>query len=109
MFKWRPGKVEEETEVRPKKRHMLSPGHVKDSFRTFFKKRPDNKRFYILIYVTMLLMYYLPFFGEGAVSYNYVRTRLEMILYNLLKVIYHTVLKVQYFQYGIKSTVLLVQ
>jgi len=68
MFKWRPGKVEEETEVRPKKRHMLSPGHVKDSFRTFFKKRPDNKRFYILIYVTMLLMYYLPFFGEGAVS-----------------------------------------
>ena len=75
MFNWRPGKVKEENEVRPKKRHMLSPGHVKDSFRTFFKKRPDNKKFYILIYVTMLLMYYLPFFGEGAVSYNYVRTR----------------------------------
>ena len=80
MFKWRPGRVEEENEVRPKKRHMLSPGHVKDSFKTFFKARPDNKRFYILIYVTMLLMYYLPFFGEGAVSYNYVRTRWAMIL-----------------------------
>ena len=80
MFKWRPGRVEEESEVRPKKRHMLSPGHVKDSFRTFFKKRPDNKRFYILIYVTMLLMYYLPFFGEGAVSYNYVRTRFAIVL-----------------------------
>ena len=77
MFKWRPGRVEEENEVRPKKRHMLSPGHVKDSFKTFFKARPDNKRFYILIYVTMLLMYYLPFFGEGAVSYNYVRTRFD--------------------------------
>ena len=112
MFKWRPGKVEEETEVRPKKRHMLSPGHVKDSFRTFFKKRPDNKRFYILIYVTMLLMYYLPFFGEGAVSYNYVRTRLAIIISTESALLYctkSTVLSVQFFQYSIKSTVLFVQ
>ena len=83
MFKWRPGKVEETEEDRPKKRHILSPGHVKDSFRTFFKKRSDNKRFYILIYITILLMYFLPFFGEGAVSYNYVRTRLVFVNNNV--------------------------
>ena len=29
LFKWKPGKVEEKEEKRPKKRHVLSPGHVK--------------------------------------------------------------------------------
>ena len=46
-----------------------------DSFRTFFKRRSDNKRFYILTYTAVYLTIFLPFFGEGAVSYNYVRTR----------------------------------
>ena len=31
MFRWKPGKVEEEKEHRPKKRHVLSPGHIKVS------------------------------------------------------------------------------
>ena len=94
MFKWKPARVAVEQESRPKRRHVLSPGHVKvgttplpcqysdnynetfqDSFRTFFKRRSDNKRFYILTYTAVYLTIFLPFFGEGAVSYNYVRTR----------------------------------
>jgi len=75
LFQWRPGKVEEKKEDRPKKRHVLSLGHIKDSMQTFFKKRSNNKRFYLLLYTAVMLTYYLPFFGEGAVSYNYVRTR----------------------------------
>jgi len=75
LFKWNPGKVDEKKEERPKKRHVLSPGHIKDSFQTFFKKRSYGKRFYLITYTMVMLTYYLPFFGEGAVSYNYVRTR----------------------------------
>ena len=29
LFKWNPGKVDEKKEERPKKRHVLSPGHIK--------------------------------------------------------------------------------
>ena len=29
LFQWRPGKVEEKKEDRPKKRHVLSLGHIK--------------------------------------------------------------------------------
>ena len=29
MFKWKPNKIEESEEKRPKKRHVLSPGHIK--------------------------------------------------------------------------------
>ena len=40
-----------------------------------FKKRDNSKRFFLLTYMATMLMFYLPFFGEGSVGYNYVRTR----------------------------------
>ena len=40
-----------------------------------FRKRDNSKRFYLLTYMATMLMFYLPFFGEGSVGYNYVRTR----------------------------------
>ena len=76
MFKWNPGKVEDADKERPtKKRNALSPSHIKDSFKTCFKKRENGKRFYLLIYTCIMLTIFLPFFGEHAIGYNYVRTR----------------------------------
>eukprot|EP00090_Calanus_glacialis_P009730 TRINITY_DN18129_c0_g1_i1.p1 TRINITY_DN18129_c0_g1~~TRINITY_DN18129_c0_g1_i1.p1 ORF type:complete len:508 (-),score=86.66 TRINITY_DN18129_c0_g1_i1:102-1625(-) len=74
MFKWNPGKVEE-TERPTKKRNALSLSHIKDSFTTCFKKRENGKRFYLLTYTAVMLTIFLPFFGEHAIGYNYVRTR----------------------------------
>ena len=39
------------------------------------KQRPDRKRTYIWIYLMVMLVTILPFFGEVNIGYNYVRTR----------------------------------
>ena len=76
LFKWTPGPVNTEQEERVvKRRNALSLSHIKDSLRTCFKERPNNKRFYLLLYTAVMLTIFLPFFGEHIVSYNYVRTR----------------------------------
>ena len=58
-----------------KKRNALSLSHIKDSLKTTFKKRPNNKRFYLINYTVVMLTIFLPFFGEHVVGFNYVRTR----------------------------------
>ena len=54
---------------------MLLIVQLQDSLNTCFKRRPNNKRFYLLTYTAVMLTIFLPFFGEMAVGYNYVRTR----------------------------------
>ena len=39
------------------------------------KQRPHRKRTYIWIYLMVMLVTILPFFGEVNIGYNYVRTR----------------------------------
>jgi len=76
LFKWNPGRVETEKEDRPvKRRNAFSLSHIKDSLMTCFKKRPDGKRFYLLLYTAVMLTIFLPFFGEHIISFNYVRKR----------------------------------
>ena len=38
-------------------------------------RRDNNKRFYLITYTAVMLSFYLPFFGESAIGYNYCRTR----------------------------------
>ena len=74
---WSPGPVKPDQEDRlVKRRNAFSLSHIKDSLKTCFKKRPDSKRFYLLLYFGVMLTIYLPFFGEFVISYSYVRTRL---------------------------------
>merc|ERR1712212_222941 len=76
MFKWNPGRVETKKEDRVhQRRNTFSLSHIKDSLNTCFKKRPNNKRFYLLNYTAVMLTIFLPFFGEFIVGFNYVRTR----------------------------------
>jgi len=76
MFKWNPGRVETKKEDRVhQRRNAFSLNHIKDSLNTCFKKRPNNKRFYLLNYTAVMLTIFLPFFGEFIVGFNYVRTR----------------------------------
>ena len=76
FFQWNPGRVVTEKEDRMhKKRNALSLNHIKDSLKTTFKKRPNNKRFYLINYTIIMLAIFLPFFGEHVVGFNYVRTR----------------------------------
>ena len=67
--------VTEKEDRMNKKRNALSLSHIKDSLRTTFKKRPNNKRFYLINYTIVMLTIFLPFFGEHVVGFNYVRTR----------------------------------
>jgi hypothetical protein len=42
---------------------------------TVARQRPDGKRSLLWIYLIVMLVTVLPFFGESAIGYNYVRTR----------------------------------
>ena len=82
MFKWRPKKQSEEGEddrknkpQERKKYHALSPMHVVDSIKTACRKRPNGKRFYLWVYLMVMISVVLPFFGEMTIGYNYVMTR----------------------------------
>ena len=76
ILQWNPGRVETKKEDRVhQRRNAFSLNHIKDSLNTCFKKRPNNKRFYLLNYTAVMLTIFLPFFGEFIVGFNYVRTR----------------------------------
>ena len=74
MFNWKP-KSKEVTAEGPVKRHLLSPSHVMDSFRTAFKSRSNGKRMYLWMYLIVTVATCLPHFGENTIGFNYVRTR----------------------------------
>ena len=63
-----------------KRRNLFSLHHIKDSFSAIFKKREHNKRFFLIIYLTIMLTKFLPWFGESVVNYSYVRTRYDWTL-----------------------------
>ena len=60
-----------------KKIHLLSPLHIKDSFQTALKKRTNNKRFYLWVYIIVVIGVVLPLWGETVIGYNYVMTRFD--------------------------------
>ena len=80
MFNWKPVKKEDDdaenkTQPMRKKHHALSPKHILDSINTACKARPNNKRFYLWVYLLIHVVLILPWGGEGVISYNYVMTR----------------------------------
>ena len=81
LFKWKPNNENVSTDAKhpkPKtqlKHHALSPMHIVDSLKTACKERPNNKRFYLWIYLMVMIAIVLPFFGESTIGYNYVMTR----------------------------------
>ena len=74
MFQWKPKKIEEQDPSK-KKRKTFSPYHIVDSFKTALKWRPNHKRIYLWVYLIVLMSITLPWYGEGVIGYNYVRTR----------------------------------
>ena len=52
---------------------LLSPQHVIDSAKTTFRKRPDNKRSYLLSMMFVMLMHMLPMFGEMYCQFMYTK------------------------------------
>jgi hypothetical protein len=82
MFQWRPAHVAAFANAKDNgssatKRSAFSPSHIMDSIRTVAKQRPDRKRTFLWIYLITMLVVVLPFFGEGTIGYNYVRTRYD--------------------------------
>ena len=76
MFNWKPKRMDDSSPTRViQKKHALSPSHIKDSFKTATKSRPNGKRMYLWIYLIVLLSVILPWFGEMTIGFNYVRTR----------------------------------
>ena len=70
---------------------LFSPRHIKDSVVTVVKERENDKRFYLLSYMSVLVLAMLAFSGLGAVHYNFVRTRFHWEVsscYSLLPVRY---------------------
>ena len=68
---------QEEKELNNKRQmhHALSPNHIIDSVKVYFKKRENGKRFYLWVYLLVMLSVAVPMFGEQTIGYNYVRTR----------------------------------
>ena len=58
-----------------KKVHPLSLDHIKESVFVVTRKRENNKRFYLILYIGIIFAGHLSFEGESSVAYNYVRTR----------------------------------
>ena len=52
-----------------------SPHHILDSIKVSIRPRTGGKRFYLWVYLFVMLTVILPFFGEMTIGYNYVRTR----------------------------------
>ena len=79
MFKWSPKKKEEESDepIRKKRHHALSPSHILDSLKTAVRPRPDGKRFYLWVYLLVMISMVLPWFGESVIGYLYVRKRYD--------------------------------
>ena len=82
MFKWRPSAGNKNDDdsaggsgVKTKQHSAFSPHHIKDSLKTVAKQRPNQKRTYLWIYLIVMLVIVLPFFGESTIGFNYVRTR----------------------------------
>jgi len=80
-------KEENRKEGETKKYHLFSYRHIVDSLKTATKPRPNRKRFYLWMYLTMLISLFLPLFGEMVVGYNYVRTlyQWEVVEYSQYK------------------------
>ena len=81
MFNWKPkSKISSDNngQIRnmgQKRHHALSPKHIVDSIKTACKKRTDNKRFYLWVYLIVMIVISLPHNGEKVIGYNYVMTR----------------------------------
>ena len=56
-------------------RSAFSIQHPIDCIRTTIKKREGPNRTFVLIFMAMIALTIAPAIGEGAVAYNYVRTR----------------------------------
>ena len=52
---------------------LMHPRHVKDSFVASFKGRPDHKRTYLLIMLSVMLLNMMPSIGERAYQYLFVK------------------------------------
>ena len=53
----------------------VHPRHITESIKTAFKPRDNHKRYYLWMYISIMLIVCLPLFGENSIGYNYVRTR----------------------------------
>ncbi len=69
-FKWNPPK-----ESHTKKRNAFSPLLILDAFRATFRKRLGPNRKYLLLTMVITTLTFMPFMGEGTVSYSYVKVR----------------------------------
>ena len=52
---------------------MIHPRHIKDSLSATLKPRPSHRRTYLLIMMTVMLMNMMPFIGESAYQFLYVK------------------------------------
>ena len=52
---------------------MIHPRHVKESFAASFKPRPGHKRTYLLTMMMVMLMNMMPYVGESAYQFLYVK------------------------------------
>ena len=61
--------------MKKSERSLFSPYHVVDAVKCLFKKRPNNKRLYLGLTVTLFVIIVIPYIGEASIRYLYVRTR----------------------------------
>ena len=52
---------------------MIHPHHIKDSLSATIRPRPSHRRTYLLIMVTVLLMNMMPYIGESAYQFLYLK------------------------------------
>eukprot|EP00090_Calanus_glacialis_P013647 TRINITY_DN22303_c0_g1_i1.p1 TRINITY_DN22303_c0_g1~~TRINITY_DN22303_c0_g1_i1.p1 ORF type:complete len:512 (+),score=57.94 TRINITY_DN22303_c0_g1_i1:1-1536(+) len=53
--------------------NIIHPRHIKDSLSATFKPRPGHKRTYLIIMMTVMLLNMMPYIGEGAYQFLYVK------------------------------------
>ncbi|XP_023322692.1 uncharacterized protein LOC111697052 isoform X2 [Eurytemora carolleeae] len=56
---------------------IFTPRHIGDAVKTTFKKRPNNKRMYILMLIMMMLVLVISFLGEHSFQLMYTKRYFE--------------------------------
>ena len=53
--------------------NMIHPRHVKESLQVIFKPRPNHKRTYLIVMMSVMLLNQMPYIGESAFQFLYVK------------------------------------
>jgi hypothetical protein len=53
--------------------NIIHPRHIKESLSATFKPRPGHKRTYLILMMTVMLLNMMPYIGEGAYQFLYVK------------------------------------